>query len=197
MGQFRPSQQLRRGPRVAPDLALFSAGFAVSAAGSFLVFDLVAAAALRGVPLAWRSAAALLGVGVLVGLEWRRLRGRTCSLGLRRQTPRHLGRAPAGVLLWGLDTGVPLTTVRATMLPLAGVLLCALGLGGRWVGLAYALGFLLPLWLLCFVPRPAGAAPLPDLDWVSGLLMRATPHARVAAVALSGVGALALAGLAW
>lgn len=196
MGQFRPSQRLRDGARPAPDLALFSAAFATSSVIAFLALDTVIGEALRGLPVSWRYVAALLGTFFLAGLEWRRLRrGQACSLGLGRQTPRHLGRVPIGVVAWGLDTGIPVTTVRATILPFVGVYLTALGLAGKWVGLAYAIGFLLPLWVLCIVPRPASATAVLDLDWISDVLLRAARHARVAAVVMSCAGGLMLGGL--
>jgi hypothetical protein len=40
-------------------------------------------------------------------------------------------------VFWGLDTGVPLTTIRVSALPALGVILIASGLGPPWAGLVY------------------------------------------------------------
>ena len=84
----------------------------------------------------------LVLVGLLMFIDAVRLwGGRSTSFGPNRQTPygwRLSG--PIGVLGWGLDTGVPVTTVRASSLPMLGVLLVATGHGGPLHGLAYGLG---------------------------------------------------------
>lgn len=127
-------------------------------------------------------------------LDYRRLRcGNYCSIGLRRQTPRHLGRSQLGVLAWGLDTGIPATTVRATTLPYLGVFLAGLGFGSKWIGLAYAVGFLVPLWILCVVRRPANKSPASEPDWISKILFRLAPHARLSSVGMTCVGGLIIA----
>lgn len=151
MGQFRPTLQARRGlPR---DLASFSAGFLFSSAAGFALAAWLGAGLASA--LAPRSRLALLLGTVLVLLAVdisRSRRGHTCSLGLRRQTPRRLGFQPIGPLLWGLDTGLPLTTYRATPLPFVGLASVALGFGHPCIGLAYAAGFLGSLALSCVWP---------------------------------------------
>ena len=86
--------------------------------------------------------AALLLVGVLLMVDGLRVwAGRTTSLGPARQTPyqwRLKGRV--GMLGWGLDTGLPVSTVRATSLPALGVVLVATGHAGPFHGLFYGLG---------------------------------------------------------
>ncbi len=96
--------------------------------------------------------ATFAGVVLLLGTLdiWRILTGRYASTGLARQTPRRRpGRRPTmGILVWGLDTGVPLTTVRASSLPFIGIAGVALGFGTWWVGLAYSAGHLgILIWL--------------------------------------------------
>lgn len=101
-----------------------------------------------------------------------------CSLGLKRQTPRRWGHSPIGVLAWGLDTGLPFSTVRATALPLCGLLLVGLGLGMPWAGSAYAAGFLVGLWTACYI-RAAASTPFEGADRpVTRQLIRAIPAAR-------------------
>ncbi|MCB1037334.1 MAG: hypothetical protein KDD47_26120, partial [Acidobacteria bacterium] len=131
-------------PGFPVDLTVFAVGFVASALASFALV-----ATWVGRPLT-----ALLGPGLRLGLlgsaavlllviDLRRSRrGEICSLGPHRQTPRHLGYRPFGTLLWGLDTGLPLTTYRTTPLPVIGIFLVALGFGSPWIGLAYATGFL-------------------------------------------------------
>ena len=67
--------------------------------------------------------------------------GRSTSLGPERQTPyRWRLKGPMGVLGWGLDTGLPVSTVRATSLPVLGVILVATGHGSPLHGLFYGFG---------------------------------------------------------
>lgn len=96
----------------------------------------------------------------------RMLRGAYGSFGLMRQTPRSWGTASAGgVALWGLDTGLVVTTVRATCLPFLGVVGVISGFGAPWFGLFYALGYLAALIWSCARPRACQApeAPIPRL----------------------------------
>ena len=100
------------------------------------------------------SIAAALGlVGVLVLVDAVRLwGGRFTSFGPERQTPydwRLKGRM--GVFGWGLDTGLPVSTVRATSLPLLGVILAVTGHATWFHGLFYGLG--LTLGVLAGLPR--------------------------------------------
>lgn len=159
MGQFRPTLQARRA--LPADLALFAAGFLLSSAASFALAAGLGVALSSALASATRLALLLGVVLVLLTVDIARSRrGIACSLGLRRQTPRHLGFTPLGPLVWGLDTGLPLTTYRATPLPFIGLACVGLGFGHPWVGLAYAAGFLGSLVLSCAWPR--AAEPLRD-----------------------------------
>jgi len=86
------------------------------------------------------AAAALFGALLAVDAV-RVWAGASTSLGLARQTPYEWRlKGLAGVLGWGLDTGLQLSTVRATSLPVVGLVLVAAGHGGPAHGLAYGLG---------------------------------------------------------
>ena len=68
------------------------------------------------------------------------------SFGLSRQTPHRIRlRGWTGVLAWGLDTGLPVSTVRATSLPMIGVILTGTGHAGPLHGVFYGLGVTLGL----------------------------------------------------
>ena len=130
---------------------------------SSALFGLVLHAAV-GVPV--RSAtgdrgslllAAALVAAVLAVDALRVWGGRITSLGLTRQTPYdwRLKGLP-GVLGWGLDTGLPVSTVRATSLPVVGVILMAAGLAGPFHGLVY--GAALAAGVLAGMPAPHAAS---------------------------------------
>jgi 5-hydroxyisourate hydrolase-like protein (transthyretin family) len=142
----------RRG--LPADLALFGAGFLLSSAAGFALAAGIGGA-LSSVLAVRNRLALLLGIALvlLVTDAVRARRGHHCSLGLRRQTPRRLGFQPIGPLVWGLDTGLPFTTYRATPLPFIGLACVALGFGHPWIGLAYAAGFLGSLVISCAWPR--------------------------------------------
>jgi hypothetical protein len=121
-----------------------------------------------------------------------RRRGRTCSPGPTRQTPRRLGWSRVGVFLWGLDTGVPMTTVRASGLPLAALLATALGLGAPWLGALYALGFLGALATACVLPSPATADGVDDRDAIDVAVTATASLARAVGQASLGLAAATL-----
>jgi hypothetical protein len=97
---------------------------------------------------------------------------------LVRQTPatlhQHFG-VVAGGFGWGLDTGTMVSTYRTSFATWATLGLCFAGFGGAWSGLAYGVGFCLPLGTAIFADvllrRPAGA----DTD---GFVMRIASHRR-------------------
>lgn len=51
---------------------------------------------------------------------------------------------PIVALVWGLDTGLAVTTFRVVTATWAVFVLLFLGLGANWTGLAYGLGFAVP-----------------------------------------------------
>lgn len=68
-----------------------------------------------------------------------------------RQTPRSLAaRFPAPItgLLWGMDTGIVVSTFRASAASWASLILTFAGWGPWWAGAAYAAAFCAPLGVL-------------------------------------------------
>ena len=88
---------------------------------------------------------ALVAVAALLSADTLRLwSGRSTSLGPARQTPYEWrAKGWLGVWGWGLDTGLPFTTVRATPLPMLGLILAATGHAAAFHGLFYGAGLLL------------------------------------------------------
>jgi hypothetical protein len=113
-----------------------------------------AAVAAAGPELELSGAAAFAVAGVLALLATLELTSLRRSL-LRRQTPRELPRVfgrRTGAMMWGLDTGAMVTTIRSSFGTYALLILCAVGAANGWAGVAYAVGFCLPLGLLLFAP---------------------------------------------
>jgi len=107
------------------------------------------------------------------------LRRRTlCPVGFRRQTPKNVVLSygdTKGALIWGLDTGLAITTFRVSAVTWALLALGLLGVAPWWQGLGYAAGFCLPIAAaILLVPRrpdhPSGTAREPQ--WISRLLTR-------------------------
>lgn len=90
----------------------------------------------------------------------------------RRQTPRRLFYmfgATRGALLWGIDTGLMVTTFRVTSLTWVTLTLAFLGLLPWWAGVAYAAGFVIPAAILILlVPARTDTAPGMEVHWVMG-----------------------------
>ncbi len=115
---------------------------------------------------------------------WRILTGRFGSTGLIRQTPRRVvSSSVPGVVVWGLDTGLPVTTVRASALPFLGIAGVAVGFGEPWFGLLYAGGFLGAVGWLAI--RPAGIGGIShDLTAITIGLQRLRDRGRTAGVGI-------------
>ncbi len=113
---------------------------------------------------------------------------------MRRQTPKNLiyryGNQ-VGALLWGLDTGLAVTTFRVSAATWAVLALTLLNLAPWWLGAVYAAGFCLPLALATLGPRwrpdePDGTPREPQ--WISDALLRRRWVAQVGCLAaLAGV----------
>ncbi len=112
----------------------------------------------------------------------------------RRQTPRHwyprFGADAAG-LLWGLDAGLVATTIRVTSLSWAGLSIVLLGLTPWWSGLAYGLGFVLPLAISLVVPRANSAQLTLEPLWLLERLHAAEHWMRRAGYIVLAVGSAA------
>lgn len=173
MGQFRPTAHgneslLPRG------YLLFAIGFVASAGLSVWFIDYASQAAIAIAGTTTRAWIACVSAVVLATSDLQRTsKGDYCSIGLRRQTPRKWGLgSPLGVLAWGVDTGLPMTTIRSTSLPLCGVVFVGLGFGAGWLGLVYGLAFVVGLFLLTSVyrPRSSGANGQDTVTLIHSLL---------------------------
>jgi len=146
-------------------VSAFALYAALSSAGSRLLGDLGSTTAGRLV--AATSVAMLLGFDAL-----RARRPGAMGLSCARQTPKSLepryGLSRAA-LLWGLDAGLVVTTIRVTSLSWAALAVTFLGLVPWWSGLAYALGFTVPVAaMILAVPRrtdPTGETD-PEPVWL-------------------------------
>lgn len=121
---------------------VYLVGCLVSATSFFFLLDKVGTLLNDSTGLRSRiSVLVVLSTFVLVVDFVRHWAGRATSLGLSRQSPyRWSRRGYFGILLWGLDTGTPVSTVRFTAMPLLGSLLTGLGFGAPLIGLAYFAG---------------------------------------------------------
>lgn len=130
---------------VAGALAIFAAAGAMGAAlGS------------ARVPLEWRIGLAGVLLLSLAAVDLLALAKSTyCPIGWRRQTPRCLMRGfppPLVASVWGLDTGLVVTTFRVAAVSWGALCMAALGLSPQWAGASYGLAFTLPF--LALVSRP-------------------------------------------
>ena len=143
MGQFGPTVSRNRGFWRFADSGLYVVGVLASSTVSVFVLDAVVGTRTREALGDERSllVAAVLGGALLLVDALRVWAGRATSLGPSRQTPyAWRTKGAVGVLGWGLDTGLPVSTIRATPLPMLGVMLVATGHGGPLHGLVYGLG---------------------------------------------------------
>lgn len=161
--------------------ALLALGFTISAISAYASLWLLGAHLLGRLHTsgdAWLAAAALLTLLVLIDSGVVGIR----TPSWRRQTPKQLedrlGPARAA-FVWGLDTGLVVTTFRVTSLSWAALALTLLGLVPWWAGSIYALGFTVPVAaFILVVPRhldPSGRTD-PEPVWVFERIM----HARAA-----------------
>jgi hypothetical protein len=121
---------------------------------------------------------------------------------LRRQTPKRymdMYRPNTASLLWGLDTGLVLTTIRISGLSWAAILVTFVGGAPWWVGCGYAVGFTLPLLVLtAVVPIRDDSAEAMSREptWLVLKVERGMPLLRGAArTALAGAAVLSVATL--
>ena len=143
MGQFGPAVSRGPGLRRFAGSGVYAMGALLSSAVSVYVLDAVVGAPVREALGDARSllVAAMLGGALLLVDALRVWAGSAGSLGLNRQTPyAWRTKGAVGIFGWGLDTGLPVSTIRSTPLPMLGVILVAAGHGGPLHGLAYGLG---------------------------------------------------------
>jgi hypothetical protein len=132
---------------------------------------------VRLIPVQVRLWAALLWCAALVVVDIAALRRRTmCRISFRRQTPKNLVFRygdTKGALIWGLDTGLAVTTFRVSAATWALLGLGLVNVVPWWQGAAYGLSFCLPIAAaILLVPRrpdrPDGSPREPH--WISTLL---------------------------
>ncbi len=177
------------------------AGFLVSATALFGIANFVGMAlGTYLLPEKARLAAALVCIGALIVLDVLSFRRRTmCPITFRRQTPKNLvfryGNT-RGALIWGLDTGLAVTTFRISAATWALIVLGLLNVAPWWQGIAYGMGFGLPIAaaILLVPPRPDredGTSREPH--WISGMLNRHRRFAQVVTLLTAVVGFVAVA----
>ncbi len=139
--------------------AALCAGFLVSATLTFAVASFVGLAlGVHLLPAKVRLFAALLCCVALVVLDvWALRRRSMCPVTFRRQTPKNLVFRygdTRGALIWGLDTGLAVTTFRVSAVTWALIGLGLLNVAPWWQGFAYGVGFCLPIAVaILLVPR--------------------------------------------
>lgn len=131
-------------------------GFTVSATIVFAAVSSLASIVSDHAPTAVALIVALLlSLAAVADVVFPRLR---VSL-MRRQTPGALSaHAPAPItgLVWGLDTGSVFSTYRGSAASWSALLLTAVGWGPWWTGLAYAVGFSVPIAVLTWTYSVVG-----------------------------------------
>jgi len=171
----------------AGPLSALTAGFLAAAFVVFAIAVFVGAAFGVGqLPVTGRVMAAVLVCAAMGAVDIASIRKPSlCKLTFRRQTPKALedryGRH-VGPLLWGIDTGMAVTTVRVSAATWAVLTLCLLQLTPWWIGLAYGVGFCVPLsaatLLLPWRPAPKSGFPGEPL-WIQIALTRVRPAAQI------------------
>lgn len=101
-------------------------------------------------------------VAVLAALELTSRRRGPVRRQTRRRWLRVFGRR-VGALMWGLDTGSMVTTIRMSFGSHVVLILCAVGAANAWAGVAYAAGFCIPLAGLLFAPLWRSATTEPSV----------------------------------
>jgi hypothetical protein len=206
-GMTAPLGQRRTAGRrhAAGAVGSLAAGFTLSAVTVFGAAGLVGDAfGVSHVPTPVRTWAAIALCVALCAADVAALRSRgLCKVTMRRQTPKNLVYRygdRVGPLIWGLDTGLAVTTFRVSAATWAILGLTLLNLAPWWLGVAYAAGFCGPLAIAVVVPRwrmERPGEPPREPQWISELLMRV--RRPVQAVCLSSLLLIivTLAGAPW
>lgn len=176
-------------------MVAFLAGGTITFLVAHVVGNALGAARL---PPHWRFGIAGGALLLLAAVDLLARAARTyCPLGWRRQTPRALlrrHRLTIAASLWGLDTGLVVTTFRVAAVSWGALCLTTLGLAPRWTGATYAVGFLAPFMVLLFRPalrRASTARTMADPGLESMLRLRGSMQG-VSAGLLSAAGAALL-----
>jgi hypothetical protein len=171
---------------------VFAAAFVVSSSAVFaLAFWLGASLPVADVSLGGRRIITAIGLLFLALTDLLAIKIRTyCPLGWRRQTPKVvMYKYPPVVTvgIWGLDTGLAVTTFRVAAITWGAFMLTFLGLSGWQIGLGYGVGFVLPLItvILTHLNR--------DMDWLFlERLLKQRPVAQFGSAVLLTTGGLIL-----
>ncbi len=166
-----------------PVVAL-AVGFGVSAVVFYAAVHFLGRLALGWVPSGAVSLLAAAGFAALFLVVDSGLFGLRTPM-WQRQTPQQhfFRRGPvAGALLWGLDTGLVVTTFRVTSMTWVAIAVSLLGLVPWWAGVFYAAGFVIPsIVMIAVVPyRPDRADRLEPI-WVIDRVSAFEPFVRGAA----------------
>lgn len=168
-------------------------------ASAVLIFGIATAigelARTSDLPVSWRYAMAGTILWMLAVVDYCSLRrARYCLIGLARQTPRSVMfryNFLVAAAVWGFDTGLAFTTIRVAGLTWAAFLLPILGLAPWWTGIAYAVGFAVPLaGFICLHPAGRVAASAGPVDPGLGRLLDLRAPIQIGSIVL-----LSLAGL--
>ena len=155
VGQFGPTITKRKF-RLSPGFVVFAISFVVSSSLSVFVLSRLGTVVSLVLTLQQRLAIAVASTAVLCSFDLWMQRRRSCSIGPLRQTSQRLRFNVWAPLVWGLDTGVPFTTVRTTLLPVACTLLTILDFGTQIGGVFYAFGFIVSVWIWSYRYRLSG-----------------------------------------
>jgi hypothetical protein len=179
---------------------LFATAFVVAALAAFAFAHYIGSLLnVSQFPAAWRLSLAGIVLVALAAADVHAVRRKTyCPISWRRQTPRQLMRQyPARLvaLLWGLDTGLAVTTFRVSAATWGALFLTFLGFGTWWVGIVYGISFIVPLMtFICVGPVGKASAAPEHIDPGLDRLIASRPFAQsIAAFLLSAGGIFALA----
>jgi hypothetical protein len=170
--------------------ATFTAAFFAAAVAVYmLAFFLGVVVHVSDVSLELRRAIAANGLILLAAVDLIAVKMRICCpLGLSRQTPRTaMFKYPPWLAagIWGFDTGLVLTTFRVAASTWGAFLVAFLGLSGSLIGIAYGVGFTLPLMVMLWTGRV--------VDWpIIRRLLDLRPVAQFGSALLLTTGGLAV-----
>lgn len=173
-------------------LTAFATAFVASSSVVFaLAFWLGASLPVADVSLGGRRTIAAVGLVSLALIDLLAIRiGTYCPIGWRRQTPKAvMYKLPPVVTvgIWGLDTGLAVTTFRVAAITWGAFILAFLGLSGWQIGIGYGIGFVLPLIMVILSQLNR------DMDWLFlERLLKQRPVAQFGSAVLLTTGGLIL-----